>query len=62
MFALANVVHFFAHKFSGLCGCGFALPPVAPGTFECLFFWHTYYLVLTVYRSISNQAFGLNGV
>lgn len=47
MFALANVVHFFAHKFSGLSGCGFALPPVTPGTFKSLFFWHTYYSVLT---------------
>jgi hypothetical protein len=40
MLALANVVHFFAHKFSGLSRCGFALPSVTPGTFESLFFWH----------------------
>jgi len=40
MFAFANVVHFFAHEFSGLSRCRFALPPVTPGPFESLFFWH----------------------
>jgi hypothetical protein len=44
VFALANVVHFFAHEFSGLCRCGFALPPVTPGPFESLFFWHIFVL------------------
>jgi hypothetical protein len=42
MFALPNVMHFFAHEFSGLCRCGFALPSVTPGPFESLFFWHTF--------------------
>jgi hypothetical protein len=40
MLALADVMHLFAHEFSGLGRCRFALPPVAPGTFESLFFWH----------------------
>jgi hypothetical protein len=42
MFAFANVVHLFAHEFSGLSRRRFALPPVAPGPFESLFFWHNY--------------------
>jgi hypothetical protein len=40
MFTFADMVHFFAHNFSGLSRCGFALPPVTPGSFESLFFWH----------------------
>jgi hypothetical protein len=42
VFALANVVHFFPHKFSGLSGCGFALPPVTPGPLKSSFFWHNF--------------------
>jgi len=40
MFPFANVVHLFAHKFSGLSRWSFALSPVTPGPFESLFFWH----------------------
>jgi hypothetical protein len=46
MFPFANVVHFFTHKFPGLGRRRFALPPVTPGTFESLFFWHIFYLSL----------------
>jgi hypothetical protein len=42
MFAFANVMHFFPHKFSGLSRCRFALPPVTPGPVESLFFWHSF--------------------
>jgi hypothetical protein len=42
MLALANVVHFFPHKFPGLSRCRFALPSVTPGPLESLFFWHKY--------------------
>jgi hypothetical protein len=50
MFPLPNVMHFFAHEFSGLRRCGFALPPVTPGPFESLFFWHTFMIwFVTVY-------------
>jgi hypothetical protein len=42
MFTLANVVHLFTHKFPGLSRCRFALPPVTPGPFKSLFFWHNY--------------------
>jgi hypothetical protein len=40
VFAFANVMHFFAHKFSGLRRSGLALPPVATGASERLLFRH----------------------
>ena len=40
MLALADVVHLFPNKFPRLRGRRFALPPVAPGPFDGLFFWH----------------------
>src|SRR5437879_5957833 len=42
VFALADMVHLFAHKFTGLCGSGFALPFITTGPFESLLFWHTH--------------------
>jgi hypothetical protein len=64
MFTFANVVHFFTHKFSGLIRRGFALPPVAPGPFESLFFWHSYCFRLqtTSFGLSASRETSLNGV
>ena len=40
MFACADMVHFFAHEFTGLCRSRFALSVIAAGPFKCTFFWH----------------------
>jgi hypothetical protein len=40
MFALANVVYFFAHEFSGLRAGGFALPSISLGSFESFLLRH----------------------
>lgn len=40
MFALPNVVHFFAHEFAGLSRGRFALLFVLAGAFKSLLFWH----------------------
>src|SRR5262249_3461663 len=54
------MVHLFAHKFSGLRRCRFALPPVTPGPFESLFFWHNI-LQFPIALFENREAF-LNGV
>jgi hypothetical protein len=63
MLALANVVHFFPHKFPGLSRGRFALPPVTPGPLESLFFWHKYVVVGNYPVALSaNRETSLNGV
>src|SRR5439155_21619969 len=41
--SLANVLHFFAHKFAGLRGGSFALALITPGPFEGLLFGHRFF-------------------
>jgi hypothetical protein len=40
MFAFANVMHFFPHKFTSLGAGSFALPAIPAGPFKGLFLWH----------------------
>jgi hypothetical protein len=40
MFAFANVLHFFAHKFAGLSGWRPAFALIFARPFSCIFFWH----------------------
>ena len=48
MFALADVVYFFADEFPGLGGRSFSLPFVFARPFECFFFWHSFVLWIRV--------------
>ena len=50
VFAFANVMHFFAHEFPGLCACGFALPFVTASPFKCFFLRHNPNYPLTAVR------------
>ena len=40
MLAFADVLHFFAHKFSRLRRHRLSLPRVFARPFDCFFFWH----------------------
>jgi hypothetical protein len=40
MFSFADVFHFFADKFAGLCGRRFALSLVFTSPFDSVLFWH----------------------
>jgi hypothetical protein len=40
MFAFADVFHFFADKFAGLCGWRLALALVFTSPFDSVLFWH----------------------
>jgi hypothetical protein len=41
MFPFADVFHFFADKFAGLCGWRFAFSLVFTGPFDSVLFWHS---------------------
>jgi hypothetical protein len=40
VFALADMAHFFADKFTSLCGWRFSLSFLFAGAFQRFLFWH----------------------
>ncbi len=52
MFSFADVFHFFANKFAGLCKWRFALSLVFTSPFDTVLFWHS--------MNLSPQADGLD--